>query len=120
MFLHEPHPALIRAGALAELCGALSAHLFDSQIAYLVTEEATNHPLVQSFVIEEVARYSLKGLNRWLQRAGIGQVELKKRGFPVEPESLRPRLKLTAGGRPAVIIFTRRGDERLMIIGRRL
>ncbi len=119
MSLHEPHPALIRAGALAELCSALSAHLFDSQIAYLVTEEATNHPLVQSFVIEEVARYSLKGLNRRLQRAGIGQVELKKRGFPVEPESLRPRLKLTAGGRSAVIVFTRRGNERLMIIGRR-
>jgi SAM-dependent methyltransferase len=120
MFLHEPHPALIRAGALAELCRELRAHLFDPQIAYLVTEEATNHPLVQSFAIEEVARYSLKGLNRRLQLAGIGQVELKKRGFPVEPESLRPRLKLTTGGRPAVVIFTRRGDERLMIIGRRL
>ncbi len=120
MFLHEPHPALIRAGALAELCRALGAHLFDPQIAYLVTEETINHPLLQSFVIEEVARYSLKGLNRRLQGAGIGQVELKKRGFPVEPESLRPRLKLTPGGRPAVVIFTRRGNERLMIIGRRL
>jgi hypothetical protein len=119
-FLHEPHPALIRAGALAELCDALQAHLFDPQIAYLVTAAAVSHPLTQRFVIDAVERYSLKALNRWLQRAAIGQVELKKRGFPVEPESLRSRLKLTPGGAEAVIFFTRRGAERLMIIGRRM
>ena len=55
-----------------------------------------------------------------LQALQIGQVELKKRGFPEEPEHLRPRLKLTPGGRDAVIFFTRRGDERILLIGRRM
>ncbi len=65
-------------------------------------------------------RFSLKLLNRRLAARGVGQVELLKRGFPQEPESLRPRLKLTPGGAAGVVIFTRRGDEHWMLIGRRL
>jgi hypothetical protein len=50
---------------------------------------------------------------------GVARVELKKRGFPQEPESLRPRLKLQRAGRNAVVLLTRRGDEHVMILGRR-
>jgi SAM-dependent methyltransferase len=119
-YLHEPDPAVIRAGALGALCMALGAHLFDEQIAYLAAPHYQSHPLVQSFRIDEIAPFSLKTLNQRLRAYGIGQVELKKRGFPVAPEELRPRLKLTPGGRAGVIIFTRRGDERLMLIGERV
>jgi SAM-dependent methyltransferase len=118
-FLHEPDPAVIRAGALYELCLRINAHLFDPQIAYLVSAQPVRDPLVHSFVIHEVHRFSLKVLNRRLQALDIGQVELKKRGFPVEPETLRPQLKLSPGGRRAVVIFTRRGDERLMLLAER-
>jgi hypothetical protein len=117
--LHEPDPAVIRAGALAELCSDLGAHLFDPQIAYLVAPGAGDHPLTASFVIHEVHRFSLKQLNRRLQALEIGEVELKKRGFPNQPESLRPRLKLVKGGSKAVIFFTRRGREHLMLIASR-
>lgn len=119
-YLHEPDPAVIRAHALGRLCTQLGAHLFDPQIAYLVAESDRRHPLVQSFRIDEVSLFSIKLLNRRLQALGIGQVELKKRGFPLAPEELRPRLKLTTGGRAGVVIFTRRGDERLMLIGERV
>lgn len=122
--LHEPDPAVIRAGAFAELCDLLDAHLFDAQIAYLVgpVVPATNEaaPLVQSFEIEEVHPFSLKTLNRRIQVLGIGRIELKRRGPPIEPESLRPRLKLVQGGRPAVAILTRRGDQRLLLLARRI
>ena len=123
-YLHEPDPAVIRAGPFAELCAMLGAHLFDSQIAYLVGptspvgSEAV--PFAQSFQIEEIHPLSLKTLNQRLQVLGIGQVELKRRGPPIEPESLRPRLKLVAGGRPGVAILTRRGDERLLLMARRV
>jgi SAM-dependent methyltransferase len=123
-FLHEPDPAVIRAGPFAELCEMLGSHLFDSQIAYLVGpaspagSEAA--PFVQSFQIEEIHPFSLKILNQRLRALDIGQVELKRRGPPIEPESLRPRLKLVAGGRPGVAILTRRGDERLLLMARRV
>jgi hypothetical protein len=76
--------------------------------------------------VEEVHGFSLKVLNQRLQALGVARVELKKRGFPVEPETLRPRLKLATAGRAAVVIFTRgdpggkQEDEHIMIIGRRL
>jgi SAM-dependent methyltransferase len=118
--LHEPDPAVIRAGALWEVCEQLNAHLFDTQIAYLVSTHVQPSPFVQSFAIQELHPFSLKLLNRRLQALRIGTVELKKRGFPTEPEALRPRLKLYPGGQAAVVIFTRRGHERLMMIGTRV
>jgi len=98
----------------------LDAHLFDAQIAYLVSLNLCTSPVVQTFQIEEVHPFKLKLLNRRLKALGIGQVELKKRGFPIEPETLRPQLKLTSGGRGAVVIFTRQGQRRLMLISRRV
>jgi len=120
MFLYEPDPAVIRAGALAPLCARLDGHLFAPDIAYIVAPRFRPEALAQGFAIEEVHRFSLKLLNRRLAALGVGQVELLKRGFPQEPESLRPRLRLTQGGRPAALIFTRRGDEHWMLIGRRV
>ena len=119
-FLHEPDPALIRAGSFAELCQRLDAFLFNAQIAYLVSSQLKLDRLVQSFLIQEIHPFSLKMLNRRLQALGIGEVELKKRGFPVEPEELRKRLKLAPGGKPAVIIFTQQenGDHIMLICAR--
>ena len=120
--LYEPDPAVIRAGALAELCAQLDAWLFDPQIAYLAAAgtQPVATPFAAAFRIHEVHRFSLKTLNARLAALEVGQVELKKRGFPVEPEELRPRLRVQPGGRTAVVLFTRRGDERLMLIGERL
>lgn len=118
--LHEPDPALIRAGVFTELCRQLEAHLFDPQIAYLVSAAAKTDPLVQSFVIQEVHSFNLKLLNRRLQALGYHVVELKKRGVPFQPEELRPRLKLPTTGKSGVVIFTRRSDERLMLLGERV
>ncbi len=119
-YLHEPDPALIRAGAFTALCGELGAHLLDAQIAYLVSPLWRTHPLVQTFVIQEIHSFNLKLLNRRLQALGYHIVELKKRGVPFQPEELRNRLKLPATGKPGVVIFTRRGAERLMLLGERI
>jgi hypothetical protein len=118
--LYEPDCALIRAGGLALLCRRLGTHLFDPEIAYLVGDRLERTDLAQAFWIDEVHPFSLKLLNVRLQALGVGEVELKKRGFPQEPESLRPRLKLQRGGRQATVIFTRQGNEHVMLLGRRV
>ena len=120
MTLHEPDPAVIRAGTFAPLCTALGAHLFDDQIAYMVGEATVTHPLVQSFRILEIHPFNLKALQARLRDLGISRMELKKRGAPFAPESLRGRLKLPAGDRAGVVIFTRQGDAHLMLIAERL
>ena len=109
-FLYEPDAAVIRAGAFYELCERLAAFLFNAQIAYLVSPQLNVDPLVQAFLIREIHPFSLKVLNQRLQALGIASVELKKRGFPVEPETLRPRLKLAKHGQAGVVIFTQAGE----------
>lgn len=120
MALYEPDPAVIRAGALAPLCDRVGGHLLDPEIAYVVAETYRPEPLAQAFAIDEVHPFSLKTLNRRLRALDVGTVELLKRGFPQEPETLRPRLRLVKGGGAAVVIFTQQGGRHVMLIGRRL
>ncbi len=119
--LHEPDPAVIRAGALAELCALLRAHLFAPDIAYLVgSAPAQATPFARAFHVRDGFPFALKRLNRRLAELGIGQVEIKKRGFPVEPEEMRRRLKLAEGGARAVLFLTRRGNAHWVIVAERV
>ncbi len=121
--LVEPHPAVIRAGAVADLGERIGGHTLDKQIAYLVVPAAARaidpEPFGRAFRVSEVMPFALRALNLRLRALGIGRVELKKRGAPFEPESMRKRLDLVDGGSDAVIFFTRRRSERLMIIAQR-
>ncbi|MFN2201013.1 MAG: THUMP-like domain-containing protein [Caldilineaceae bacterium] len=118
-FLYEPDPAVIRAGAFSELCALLDAGLVDPHIAYLVSPARVGTPFAAAFHILEVHPYNLRRLNARLRQLGISEVELKKRGAPFEPESLRPRLKLPAFGSAGVVFFTRIGSTPTMIIAQR-
>jgi hypothetical protein len=118
--LYEPDPALIRAGAIAELCTLLHAHQFEPEIAYLVANEPRRTPFADAFRLLEVHPFNIRFLNERLNALGIAHVELKKRGFPQEPESLRPRLRLQRQGRSGVVIFTRRATSHWMLICERL
>lgn len=118
--LYEPDPAVIRAGALAGLCADLSAFLFEPSIAYLAAAEPRPTPFARAFAVRELFPFSLKRLNARLRELGIGRAEIKKRGFPVEPEDLRPRLKLAPQGPPLTVILTRRGDDHWVILCDRL
>ncbi|HRW46913.1 MAG TPA: class I SAM-dependent methyltransferase [Caldilinea sp.] len=120
MVLYEPDPAVIRAGALAPLCERVGGHLLDPEIAYIVAGAYRPEPLAQAFAIDEVHPFSLKALNRRLRALEVGTVELLKRGFPQEPETLRPRLRLVKGGGAAAVILTQQGGRHIMLIGRRL
>jgi SAM-dependent methyltransferase len=118
--LYEPNPAVIRAGAVAELCAQLDGWLFDPQIAYIVAASDRPTPFAQAFRIHEVHRFGLKLLNQRLAVLGVGQVEIKRRGFPMEPEELRSRLRLAHSQAAGVVFLTRQGEQHLMLIGERL
>lgn len=118
-WLYEPDPAVLRAGAFAELCAMLDAHLFDAEIGYVLAHDLRPTLFARAFRILERHPFSLKLLNARLAALGVGAVEIKKRGFPIEPETLRPRLRLSAGGGAAVVFLTRRGRDHWMLIGER-
>ncbi|HET6394169.1 MAG TPA: methyltransferase domain-containing protein [Blastococcus sp.] len=103
-WLHEPDPALIRSGLMS--LAAAGATLVDPTIAYLTSDAPADSPWLSSYRISEVLPFNLKRLRAHLRSRGIGRVVVKKRGSPIEPETLARQLR-GAGSDSAVVVVTR-------------
>lgn len=103
-WLHEPDPALIRSGLMS--LAAAGATLVDPTIAYLTSDALAETPWLSSYRITEVLPFNLKKLKAHLRSRGIGRVVVKKRGSPIEPETLARRLR-GPGSDSAVVVVTR-------------
>jgi SAM-dependent methyltransferase len=105
-WLHEPDPALIRSGLMSILAVELGATLIDPTIAYLTSDGPADSPWVSSYRVKETLPFNLKKLRALLRAQGIGRVVVKKRGSPIEPESLARQLR-GPGTVSAVVVVTR-------------
>ncbi len=103
-WLHEPDPALIRSGLMSVV--ADGATLVDPTIAYLTSDGPADSPWLSSYRIREVLPFNLKKLKALLRARGVGRVVVKKRGSPIEPESLARQLR-GPGSESAVVVVTR-------------
>lgn len=104
-WLIEPDPAVIRAGLVTDLATQLGAAQLDPQIAYLTAERATPTPLARAWPILEWMPFQLKGLRARLRALGAGQVTVKKRGSPLDTDTLARQLS-GSGPRPLVVTLT--------------
>jgi SAM-dependent methyltransferase len=105
-WLHEPDPALIRSGLMSLVAAGLGANLLDPTIAYLTSDGRADSPWVSSYCVREMLPFNLKKLKALLRTRGIGRVVVKKRGSPIEPETLARRLR-GPGSDSAVVVVTR-------------
>ena len=105
-WLHEPDPAVIRSGLVACVAAELDATLIDPTIAYLTSDSPVASPWVSSYRVTDVLPFNLKKLRALLRTRGIGRVVVKKRGSPIEPETLARQLR-GPGSRSAVVVVTR-------------
>jgi protein-L-isoaspartate O-methyltransferase len=105
-WLHEPDPAVIRSGLVSLVATDLAATLVDPTIAYLTSDGPTDSPWVSSYRVDEVLPFNLKKLKALLRTRGVGRVVVKKRGSPIEPETLARRLR-GEGARTATVVVTR-------------
>ncbi len=103
-WVHEPDPALIRAGLVDAFAAEHGLAPLAPDIAYLAGE-AVASPFLRRWRILEILPLSLGGLQAALDRRGVGSLVLKKRGFPLDPETLRPRLRVGERGGPAVTVL---------------
>ena len=115
-WLLEPDDAVIRAGLVRALAAEVGASMIDPDIAYLTASQPIEHPMLTTVPVDEVLAFNLKALRRRLSELDVGVVTIKKRGSPLTPEELRPRLRLD-GTRTATIVLTRIGDAPVMTIG---
>lgn len=105
LFVHEPDPALIRAGLLGAFARREGLAPLAPDIAYLAGP-AVSSPFLRRWQVIEWLPLSLPGLQAALDRLGAGPLVLKKRGFPLDPETLRARLR-TRGERPVTVLIYR-------------
>jgi hypothetical protein len=102
-YLYEPAGAVIRAGAIPELGSQLAAGLLHVQVAYLTSDQLCATPFATAFKVQQRLPFHLKALRAWVREAGIGVLEIKKRGVHVDPADLRKRLQL--GGKETATLL---------------
>lgn len=115
-YLHEPDDAVVRAGLVRCVAAEIGATMIDRDIAYLTSDVPADTPLAASYRVDEVMGFNLKRLRSRLIELDVGAVTIKKRGSPITPEELRPRLRLS-GSRSATLILTRTTAGPLVAIG---
>jgi hypothetical protein len=117
----EPDDAVIRSGLVAQLAAGINGRLIDPQIAYVTCDdEPPADPLYARFAIDEVIPFSMKVLRTALRDRSIGRLEVKKRGFAMDPDEVRRGLKLDrrAPG-SCTVLLTRVGDAPVAAIAHR-
>lgn len=105
-WLIDPDGAVVRAGLVRHYADRHGLWQMDERIAYLTGD--TPPPDVRAFRVLEFGHYSEKELRAVLRRRGVGVVEILVRGLDVDPNALRPRLRLS-GVESASVVLTRIG-----------
>jgi len=113
----EPDPAIIRAGLLGAFARDHGLALVAEGIAYLTGDEPAPRPLARSWPLVESFPFSLPRLQAALRRQDAGQIILKKRGFPEDPETLRERICLTGHRTMTVLIHRVSGGHQVQLCG---
>jgi hypothetical protein len=105
-YLYEPDGAVIRAGLVEELALQLGdLRKLDEDIAFLTGDQLKETPFARSYQVLEFMPFNLKKLSRRLQDLQIGQVTIKKRGSPLDPQQLERALKLK-GDQHLILVLT--------------
>jgi hypothetical protein len=115
-FLYEPDHALIRSGLLGRKAASLGMNLLSREIAYTTSDSLIRDDFFRGYRVLSRMKFSMKRLSEELNSLGIGQVTVKKRGFPMLPEEVIKKLKLRGSG-SATVLLTRmgRGHEAFIV-----
>lgn len=115
-FFYEPDGAVIRATLVATLATEICAAQVDSTIAYLTSDELVLTPFARAWQVIRHDSFHLKTLNHWLRDLKPGEVIVKKRGSPIDPDEFRRRLKTVPSGPTVTVFLTRVRGRPWMIV----
>lgn len=118
-YIYEPDGAVVRAGLVTSVAQAVGGWLLDPRIAYVSGDELVPTPLASAYEVLEELPYKEKTLRSWVRAAGIGTLEIKKRGIDMDPAVLRKRLA-PKGAATATLIVTRIGRDAVAYSCRRV
>jgi hypothetical protein len=105
-WLVDPDGAVVRAGLVRQFAARHGLGQLDPRLAYLTGDDPP--PVGRAFRVLEHGPYAEKSLRQALRCREVGRVEILVRGLDVEPDRLRPRLKLV-GPQAATVVLARVG-----------
>ncbi|MPY77078.1 MAG: class I SAM-dependent methyltransferase [Actinophytocola sp.] len=101
-WLIDPDGAIVRAGLVRHYAARHGLWQLDERIAYLTGDEPP--PGIRAFHVLEFGPYREKELRARLRELDVGRVEILVRGLDVDPNALRPRLKLRGPAELSVVL----------------
>ena len=104
----DPDGAVVRAGLVRHYAARHGLWQLDPDIAYLSGDRLPEN--VRGFEVLEELNYSERRLRQALSARDVGAVEILVRGVDVDPDALRPRLRLR-GSQPVSVVIARIGSE---------
>ena len=102
----DPDGAVVRAGLVRHYGARHGLWQLDPHIAYLSGDELPEG--VRGFEVLDQLDYGERPLRQALSARDVGAVEILVRGVDVDPDALRPRLRL-AGSQRLSVVLTRIG-----------
>ena len=114
-YLYEPDAAVLRAGLVAKLGDQLGAFQLDPDIAYLTGDMEIPNPYSRVWVVEDWFAFSVKRLREYLRARNVGEITVKKRGSPLQPEELIHMLRLQ-GENQRVVFLTHLDGSPIIIV----
>jgi hypothetical protein len=93
----------------------LQAAQLDPDIAYLTADHETPTPFARVWAVEDWLPFNLKRLRAALRERGVGHVVVKKRGSPLQPETLIRELRLS-GDKERVVFLTHLRGRPIVVI----
>jgi hypothetical protein len=118
-YLFDPNPAVLASDLLGELAAAHGLRTLGAGGAYLTGEAPVADDLLSPLAVDACLPLRAEVISRHLASHGVGRVEIKKRGVPVDPNKFWRQLKLR-GSKDAVLVLTRIGRREVAIVARRV
>jgi hypothetical protein len=115
-YLYEPDPAVLRAGLVRNLANQLGLFQLDPEIAYLTDDRLVPTPFARAWRVEAWFPFNLKRLRSELRARDVGEVVVKKRGSPLQPEWLIQALRLK-GSQSILVFLTQLKGKPIVILG---
>ncbi|MGI8483050.1 MAG: class I SAM-dependent methyltransferase, partial [Thermomicrobiales bacterium] len=115
MWLHDPNPAVTRAGLVQHLAQMVGAAQIDEQIAFLVTADHVISPFARSLPIIASEPWNEKHLRQTLRELDAGPIDIRRRGLAGDVDAIGKRVRQKSG-RPVMLAMTRHHDKPWAII----
>jgi len=114
-YIYEPDPSVLRAGLVQVLGASLGAAQLDADIAYLTVDRYQPTPFARAWAVESWFPFGLKKLRAYLRQRNVGRLTVKKRGSPLQPETLIRDLRLSGEAERVVFLTHLRGRPIVVI-----